>query len=137
MSEGLSKSLSIVLYVLLGISALLGILFYAGAVGSESIIYWCYLLFALASISAIVFPIMAMAKNPGAAKSALVGVGALLLVFGISYVLAGDEMTSKYEEFISGPAASKRVGMGLIAFYILAFGAIAATVWTGITKIIK
>lgn len=137
MSEGLSKSLSIVLYVLLGISAILGALFYAGTVSSETIIYWCYVLFALAAVSAIVFPVMTIVKNPAGGKIALIGIIALAAVFGISYALAGDEMTTKYEEFISGPAASKRVGMGLIAFYILAVGAIAATVWTGVTKIIK
>jgi len=137
MSEGLSKSLSIVLYVLLGISALLGILFYAGGISSEAIIYWCYALFGLATIAAIVFPIMAMVKNPKGAKSALVGVIALLAVFGISYVLAGDEMLPKYYDFISGPAASKQVGMGLIAFYILAIGAIGVTVFSGVTKFFK
>lgn len=137
MSQGLSKSLSIVLYVLLGISALLGILFYAGSVGAEVIIYWCYALFGLASIAAIVFPILAMAKNPAGAKSALIGVLALLAIFGISYVLAGDEMLPKYADFISGPAASKQVGMGLIAFYILAIGAIGVTVFSGVTKLFK
>ena len=137
MSEGLSKSLSIVLYVLLGISAIMGILFYAGGVSSETIIYWCYILFALAAIAAIVFPIIAMVNNPSGAKSALIGVGALVVVFGLAYVLAGDEMTPKYEEFISGPEASKRVGMGLIAFYILAIGAIGVTLFSGVTKFFK
>jgi len=45
MSEGLSKILSITLYALLGISALLGVLFYTEAIGADSIIYWCYTLF--------------------------------------------------------------------------------------------
>ncbi len=137
MSEGLSKILSIVLYALLGISAVLGVLFYFGGIDSEVIIYWCYALFGLAAITAIVFPIITMAKNPAGAKSALVGVIALAAVFGISYALAGDEMLPKYADFISGPEASKQVGMGLIAFYILAIGAIAVTALSGITKLFK
>ena len=137
MSEGLSKILSIVLYALLGISGLLGALFYAGSVESATLIGWCYVLFGLATIAAIVFPIMAMAKNPKGAKSALIGVVALGAIFAISYALGGDEMTPKYEEFISGPEASKRVSMGLIAFYLLALGAVGVTVYSGITKLFK
>lgn len=137
MSEGLTKVLNIVLYVLLGVSALLGILFYTESVSAETIIYWCYALFFLGAAVAIVFPIINMAKNPSGAKSALVGVIALLIVFGIAYALGGDEMTPKYEKFIDGPEASKRVSMGLIAFYILAIGAIVATVFSGISKLFK
>jgi hypothetical protein len=137
MSEGLSKALNIVLYVLLGVSALLGILFYTDSVSSETVIYWCYLLFALGAITAIVFPIINMAKNPSGAKSALIGVGALVFVFVIPYAVGGDEMTPKYEKFIDGPEASKRVSMGLIAFYILAIGAIVATIFSGVSKLFK
>jgi len=137
MSEGLSKILSIVLYSLLGLSTLLGVLFYAGSIDSEVLIYWCYTLFIIGAVAAIIFPLINMAKNPAAAKSALIGVVALLVVFGISYALAGDEITKKMEDFISSPAASKRVSTGLIAFYILAFGAIGVTVFSGVTKLFK
>lgn len=137
MSEGISKSLAIVLYVLLGVSALLGILFFAGVVETEMLIYWCYALFGLATAAAIIFPVLGMAKNPKGAKSALIGVSALVIIFIISYVMGGDEMTPKYEKFISGPEASKQVSMGLNAFYILAVGAIGVTVVSGFSKFFK
>lgn len=137
MSGGLSKILPIVLYVLLGISALLGVLFYAGVVETQLLMSWCYLLMGLATAAAIVFPILGMAKDPKAAKSALIGVGALAVVFIISYALAGDEMIPKYEKFISGPGESKLVSMGLIAFYILAIGAILATISSAFMKLFK
>lgn len=137
MSEGLSKILNIVLYVLMGLSALFGILFYAGSMSEEVLIYWCYALFGIGAVAAIIFPILHMIKNPKGAKSALVGVGALAVVFVISYALAGDEMTDKYAEFISGPAASKRVSAGLISFYILAIAAVAATLYSGVSKLFK
>ncbi len=137
MSEGLSKILNIVLYVLMGVSALLGILFYVGSVSEELLIYWCYALFFLGAVSAIVFPIINMAKNPKGAKSALIGVVALVVVFGISYALGGDEMTDKYTGFISGPEASKRVSAGLISFYILAIASIVAAVYSGVSKLFK
>jgi len=137
MTGGLSKILPIVLYVLLGISALLGVLFYLDAVDTQILLSWCYVLMGLATAAAIVFPILSMAKDPKAAKSALIGVGALAVVFIISYVLAGDEMLPKYEKFISGPGESKLVSTGLIAFYILAIGAIIATVSSGFMKLFK
>lgn len=137
MSEGLSKTLSIVLYVLMGISALLGILFYVDSVSAETLIYWCYALFALGTIAAIVFPIIQMAKNPKGAKSALIGVIALAVVFGVSYALGGDEMNDSYREFISGPGESKMVSAGLISFYILSLVAIAVTVLSGVSKMFK
>mgnify|MGYP000088270957 CR=1 FL=1 len=58
-------------------------------------------------------------KDPKAAKSALIGVGALVVVFGISYALAGVEMLPKYTKFISTSEESKLVSTGLVAFYIL------------------
>ena len=137
MSEGLSKILNILLYALLGLSALIGVLFYTDAVGEDVIIYWCYFLFFVGAASAIVLPLINLGKNPKGGKGALIGLIALLVVFALSYVLAGDEMLPKYENFIDGPEDSKMVGMGLIAFYILALGAIGAVVYSSISKLTK
>lgn len=137
MSEGLSKILPIVLYVLLGISAFLGILFYAEVVGTDLIMNWCYLLMATATAAAIIFPIITMAKDPKAAKSALVGVGALAIVLGISYAFAGNEVTPLYEKFDVGSSESKLVSTGLISFYILAALAIVSILSSGVMKLIK
>lgn len=137
MSEGLSKILSILLYVLLGLSAILGVLFYSDSIGSDLIIYWCYTLFFLGAAAAIVLPIINLGKNPGGGKTALIGLISLAVVFLIAYLLSGDEMLPKYEKFIDGPSDSKFVGMGLIAFYILAIGAVGAVVYSSISKLIK
>ncbi|MFT5666170.1 MAG: hypothetical protein ACI9DK_000348 [Vicingaceae bacterium] len=137
MSGGLSKILPIVLYVLLGVSALLGVLFYGGVVDTELLMTWCYLLMVLATASAIIFPILAMTKDPKAAKNALIGVGALAIVFGISYALAGDEMTPKYAKFISSSEESKLVSTGLVAFYILAIAAVVSIFSSVFVKLFK
>lgn len=137
MSGGLTKILPIVLYVLLGVSALLGVLFYLGSVDTEILIGWCYILMALATASAIIFPVLGLVKDPKAAKSALIGVGAIVIVFGISYAFAGDEVTPKYEKFNVGSGESKLVSTGLIAFYILAFAAVLSIVSSGFIKLIK
>lgn len=137
MSEGLSKILNIVLYALLGISAILGVLFYTDSVSADLILNWCYVLLFVGAAAAIILPIINLAKNPGGAKSGLIGLVALIVVFIIAYVMAGDEMLPKYEGFIDGPEDSKLVGMGLIAFYILSFGAIGAIVYSSVSKLIK
>ena len=121
----------------MGISALLGILFYAEVITESAIMYWCYLLLAVAALAAIVFPIIGIASNPKAGKSALIGVVALIVVFVIAYALAGDEMLPKYEGFIDDPSESKLVSMGLIAFYILGIGAIVATIFSSVSRVTK
>lgn len=154
MSEKFSRIISIVLYSLVGISTIIGIYYYAygassdfdgmeseiiyaGAPVTDLIMNWNYLLLVLATIIAIVFSVVGMVKNPKAAKSALIGIVALAIVFAVSYALGSDEMTDKYKGLISGPEASKRVSMGLIAFYILAIGAIVATIFSGVSKLFK
>lgn len=137
MSNGASKILPIVLYVLLGISTLLGVLFYSDVIGSDTLIYWCYALLALGIVITLISSLVRMIGNPKAGKSALVGLVALVVVFAVSYVLAGNEMTPKYADFISTPEASKLVGSGIIAFYILGLGAIAAVVISSLSKLVK
>lgn len=137
MSTSLTKILSITLYSIIGISTLLGILFYSDAISESVLMYWCYLLLAVAALAAIVFPIIGMTQNPKGAKSALIGLGAMILVFVLAYVLAGDEIVPAYEGFIDSPAQSKMVSAGLIAFYILAIGAILATIYSSISRVTK
>lgn len=137
MSSGASKILPIVLYVLLGISTLLGVLFYSDVIGSDTLIYWCYALLIIGIATTLISSLVRMIGNPRAGKSALIGLVALVVVFAVSYVLAGDEMTPKYADFISGPEASKLVGSGIIAFYILGLGAIAAVVISSLSKLVK
>ncbi len=137
MSNSINKILSISLYALLGLSTLFGVLFYAGALGTETLMYWCYILMGISIVIAVVFSIANMIKIPKSAKSAIIGIAALVVVLLISYALASDEVTEAYADFISGPEASRRVGMGLIAMYILGIGAIASILFSGISKLFK
>ena len=93
-----------------------------------------YLLLAVAVIGAIGFPILEIVKNPKGAKGALIGIGIIVAVFGISYVMGSEENLSKIE--ITGGTA-RLVDTGLYAFYILAFAAIAATIYSEVSKIFK
>ena len=94
----------------------------------------CYILLAVATLAAVVFPIIQFAQNPKNAKGALVGVGALVVVVAISYVLASDNNPSNME--ITADAA-KQVGTGLFAFYFLAGVAVVAVIYSEVSKLFK
>lgn len=133
-----SKLYTIILFALLGVSALLSVLFFAGAVSEGLLLTWCYVLLGLAAITAVVFPILTMAKNPAGAKSALIGVVALVAVLGISYALAGSEEYFTLDgKLLADEATSKKSGAGLTAFYITGALAIGAIVWAEVSKMLK
>ena len=118
--QGNNKLFNIILFGLLGISALLSLLFMVDVVSTGLLLGWCYILFGIAILTSIVFPIIVMIQNPKKAKAALIGVGSILVIYGIGYALAGSE-TYEVGEAVIGEAVSKRSEGGLIAFYILIF----------------
>jgi hypothetical protein len=134
--RGNNKLFSIVLFSLLGVSALLSVLFFSGTISEGTILGWCYTLFGIAAVVSIVFPILVMAKNPKKAKTALFGIVGLLVVFGIGYAMASGE-THTVGDLEIGESVSKRSEAGLIAFYILILGAIGAIIYSEVAKAFK
>ena len=98
-----------------------------------------YLMIAGAAIAAIAFPVMYLAKHPEQAKGALKGIGGLLAVVLLSYIMASGEMMEfpGSEKFGMTEASTKRVGMGLWCFYLLAFGAVGAVLYAELGKLFK
>lgn len=137
MSDKISKTISIALYAVIGISVFFLILFYFGVVSEGLLLYWTYLLIVIAAVLAIVFPVIFMIRNPKGLKKALVGIGAMALVFLIAYLIASDEVLPKYEKYGIDPSIAKRVGMGLIATYLLGLGAILAIVYSAVSRFFK
>ena len=133
-----NKLFSSILYGLLGLSTLLSVLFAFDVVSEGLLIFWCYILLAIATISAIVFPIMTMAKNPQKAKNALIGIVGLIVILGIGYLMAsGEEIVDANGKLLADESASKRSEAGLIAFYILGIGAIGVIIYSEVSKIFK
>lgn len=132
------KLFSIILMALLGLSTILSILFFVGAISEGIIIMWCYVLFAIATIAALVFPIINMIQNPKGAKDALIGVVALLVVCGIGYALASsEEFLTLDGKVLASASASKFSEAGLIAFYIMGAAAIVAVIYAEVSKTLK
>lgn len=134
--QGKSKLFSIILFSLLGVSALLGILFMFEKLDAAILLGWCYLLLIVSTALAVIFPILIMAQNPKKARSAGIGILALLLVLGLGYAFAtGGEY--QIGDTILSESVAKRSEAGLIAFYILIIGAIGAIVYSEISKAFK
>lgn len=133
-----NKLYSIILMTLLGISALLSVLFYLGAVSEGILISWCYILFGIATLAAIVFPMINMVQNPKGAKNSLIGVVVLVVVFAIGYAMAGSEESFTIDgKLLADAATSKKSEAGLIAFYIMGAAAIVAVIYAEVSKMLK
>ena len=123
---------------LLGLSALLSLLFAFGAVSEGLLITWCYILLGVATVTAIVFPMITMAQNPKGAKNALIGVVALVVICVIGYVMAGNEVHIDYEGILLADEGTSQLSeAALIAFYILGAGAIGAIIYAEVSKMLK
>ena len=133
-----NKLFSIILMALLGLSALLSLLFAFDIVSEGLLITWCYILLAIAAVTAIVFPIITMAQNPKGAKNALIGVGALIFICVIGYFMSGSEVYIDHDGVLLADAAtSQKSEAGLIAFYILGAGAIGSIIFPEVSKMLK
>jgi tetrahydromethanopterin S-methyltransferase subunit G len=58
----------------------------------------------------------------------------MAVIFGICYAMAGD---STYGNNAVTAGASKRVGAGILTFYVLVIGAIVSIIYTEFSKIFK
>ncbi|MEQ8550336.1 MAG: hypothetical protein RIC03_20640 [Cyclobacteriaceae bacterium] len=90
-----------------------------------------YILIALCAIAAIVIPLVQSFGDPQSLIKSGVGVGVLLVVFLVGYIVADGTSAGATE------TTSKLVGAGIISMYILFFGAIVGIILTEVTKIIK
>ena len=139
----ISKISSIILYVFMGISVVLTILFFAGGyvegtkgtnlaepVNTDILIIWNYILLTIGIILALVFPLIFLLRKPKQAlRSLIIVVAAVVLVFIAYQFLASDELLNlvNYNGPDNVPTTLKIVDTGLFLTYfllVIAFGAI-------------
>ena len=95
-------------------------------------LFLSYILIGVCALAAVGMPLVKAFGDPQSLKKIGMGVGAILVVFLVSYLIADGTV---YEKASSG--ASKMVGAGLITMYILAFLAIGGIVFTEIQKMFE
>ncbi|MDG1476089.1 MAG: hypothetical protein P8Q14_02995 [Vicingaceae bacterium] len=133
-----NKLFSIILGALLGLSALLSLLFAFDVVSEGLLITWCYALIGIAVVATLGFSLLGMATNPKKAKSALIGVVVLVVICAVSYVMSSDEVHSNIDgEILADAGTSQLSEGGLIAFYILGAVAIGSIVFAEVSKMFK
>jgi hypothetical protein len=96
-------------------------------------LYIGYLLFFVAAGSAVAFPFMYAVKHPDVFKKSLVGIGALVFLFVLSYFLTGSEVTVKQAAQGITEGSSKMIGAGLTMLYLTMGAGLVALIYSEIT----
>ncbi|MDB4175927.1 hypothetical protein N9766_06190 [Flavobacteriaceae bacterium] len=105
----------------------------SGGEGLDSFLYVAYLTFTILLVIVVLFVFKGIAN--GDIKKTLMSVGAFLLIFVISYVMAdGVESFTKDGELVTAQT-SRYIGTGLYAFYILSVVAVIAMAFSGVKKL--
>lgn len=101
-------------------------------------LWLAYILVIIGVLLAIIFPIISSIGEPQKMVKSAIGVGVLLVVFGLGYALSGSELTAKYiESGVDTEGLSKAIGGVLTMVYILMAIAAAGIVYTELNKAIK
>ncbi|MDC0584151.1 hypothetical protein OAO55_00285 [Bacteroidales bacterium] len=146
----LNKALSILLWVLMGVSVVFVVLFYAGGSvpGTEgtptaeplitnTILNWSYILVGVAALFSIVFPIVHMFSSKKAALKTLQSLGILVAVVVLANFLASDKPLVTELVTYDNVKELKNVGIGLITTYLLLGGAVVAILYSEVAKVFK
>ena len=94
-----------------------------------------YIMIGFGAIIAIGFGLKKMIDSRNSALKAGYALVGLTVVLIFAYMLASDSVLTSYEEYEITASTSKRVGMGLYSFYILAIGAIGSIIYAEFSKI--
>ncbi|MCC6384178.1 MAG: hypothetical protein LC117_08460 [Bacteroidia bacterium] len=90
-----------------------------------------YLLLIVAVATVIIFPLRNLLKDPKAAKGTLIGLGILVGLFLVSFLISGGQANEKYQ---ISDGESKMIGAGLVMCYVLGIGAILVGIFVEIKK---
>jgi uncharacterized membrane protein YozB (DUF420 family) len=91
-----------------------------------------YIALTVAALAAIMFPVIYMLQDLKKAKSALIGVGTVAVVFLISYLLADGQDIEK-----ATAGQMKMVEAGMYLFYILLGTSIVAILYFTVSRYFK
>ena len=94
-----------------------------------------YILLIATVVAALAGTVMTAISNPAKMKGSAIGVGAMIVIFGLSYALAGAEVLESY-----GPiseSTSRLTGAGLYSFYILFVLAVLSIAYSSVSRLLK
>jgi len=126
-------------YILMGISAIFGLLFYMDAISEGLLLTWAYILVITAAVTSVLFPLLQFAANPKKGIGALVGILVLGVIIMIAYFMGSGEVLDilGYTGSDNVPSTLKLTDMGIITMYVLLFGAFLSIIVSEVLSFFK
>ena len=86
----------------------------------DIVLYFGYFMVVVAALLAVGFPLYIASKNPKSLVSSGMGLGSILILFLVAWLISGNEVYPSYVEFGVDETLSKFIGGMLNLVYILA-----------------
>lgn len=106
---------------------------------SSSSIGWflalSYILLIVSTVAAFSGTIINLITNPKKLMRSGIGVGVMLVIVLVSYLMSSDEVLDVYKNVT--PTGSKWSGAGLYTVYILLLGSVLAIIYSSVTRFIR
>ncbi len=97
-----------------------------------------YIAFGLCVVLALLFPIINIISEPKNAVRVLVGLGALVLIGIISYLLSSNEFSAlQLLEYEVSESGSRLIGAAVIATYFIACASVIAVLYAELSNLFK
>lgn len=97
-----------------------------------------YILTVLAILAALALSVKGLMNKPKSALMSGIGIGVLLLLIVIGYLLDGHEVSQSYIKYgVDTPSYSGVIGGSLIATWIVLGGAVLLTLYASLSDFIK
>ena len=112
---------------------------YATPVYTEQLLWWSYLLFGIAIVAALIFPIARLFTRPKEAMKSFIALAGIILLVLIAYSMSDGTIMNipGYSGADNVPGTLKFTDTILIATYFLGIGAIGAIVVTEIIRRVR
>jgi len=103
--------------------------------GAMNAMFWItFLLLGIAVAASVIFGLKNVFSNPAGLKKTLFGIGGLLVVVIIAYVLSSSTDVADEYMAMSSESTVKKIGMGLNVFFILTVVAVGSMLYGGFKK---
>ena len=100
-------------------------------------LFSAYAMIIVGALLAIGFPLYISSKNPESLKDTGIGLGVVLGLFLIAYLISGNEVLPSYIQFGVDAGLSKFIGGMLILVYLLSGVAVGGIIFSEFSKSFK
>jgi hypothetical protein len=100
-------------------------------------LYALYVLLFIAVAAAIIFPLINSLSNPAGLIKSAIGIGVILVLFGIAYALSDTALPRSAIAAGLSESSVKLIGAGLIMLYIVFILAVLAVIFSEVSKAFK